>query len=428
MHGRSILNCHEVSRMSVRAATLLLVASFCLPTRAGDWPQFRGPSGQGTSEAKNVPTEWSATKNVAWSVEIPGQAWSSPVLLDGKLYLTTAVTEKSGRVSLGVLCLDSADGKTLWMAEPLKPNPQAAIHHPKNSCASATPIVTADRIYCHFGHLGTAALDLKGNVVWQETELKYMPVHGNGGSPALVGENLIFSCDGAMNPFVACLDAGTGKVKWKVPRNTPAKRTFSFATPLAIDIEGATQVVLPGSGLVAAYEPGSGKELWRVLWGEGYSVVPRPIYSDGLLFCSSGFDAPIVYAIDPGKAKGESTKAAVAWTSRKDAPNTPSLVALGDEVYYVSDRGVLTCAEAKTGKVHWTHAFSKPFSASPVAAEGRVYLQTETGIGYVVKADAAKFELVSQNDLGDKSLASYAVDEGCLYIRTEHRLWKIGAK
>lgn len=399
---------------------------FCLPSwaLAADWPQFRGPTGQGVSEAKNVPVEWGPEKNVAWKAAIPGRGWSSPVLQKGRLYLTSAVDDADG-VTLRAICLEAETGDVVWDVEVFRPDPAAArAMHGKNSGASATPIITDDRLYVHFGHLGTAALDLSGQVLWRQTEIGYSPVHGNGGSPALVGNQLIFSCDGAQDPFVIALDAGTGDIVWKTPRNTPSNRTFSFSTPLAIDVDGETQVVLPGSGLVAAYDPDDGAEIWRVLYGGGYSVVPRPVFAHGLVFVSSGFDQPVVYAIDPKGAKGDVTKKNVNWTSRRGGPNTPSMIVVGDELYFVSDGGVASCVNAETGKPHWTERLGGGFSASPVAAEGRVYFQNEEGVGFVVKA-GPKFELLAENDLAERSLASYAVTNGALFIRTESHLWKI---
>jgi outer membrane protein assembly factor BamB len=176
--------------------------------------------------------------------------------------------------------------------------------HSKNSPASATPVVTADRLYVHFGHMGTAALDLSGKVLWRQTSVTYPPVHGNGGSPVLVGGLLVFNCDGAKDPFVAALDAGSGEVRWKTPRDTPAKSKFSFSTPLVIEVEGRAQLVSAASGFVGGYDPADGRELWRVRYGEGYSVVPRPVYSHGLLFVSSGFDSPVLYAIRPAGRRG----------------------------------------------------------------------------------------------------------------------------
>ena len=413
-----------------RAAPFVLLiaaafSSWALADTSSDWPQFRGPTGQGLSSATDVPTEWSATKNVAWKLEIPGRGWSSPVLADGKVYLTTAADSNGGPVSLWAICVDAAKGKVVWSTKVFEPDPNLVRQmHSKNSPASPTPIVTDKRLYVHFGHLGTAALDLSGKIIWRQNTLKYPPVHGNGGSPALVDGELIFSCDGERDPFVAALDAETGNVKWTTPRNTRARKTFSFCTPLEIKIDGATQVVLPGSGFVGAYDPSDGHEIWRVLYGEGYSVVPRPVYSHGLLYLSSGFDSPTLYAINPDGATGNATSSHVAWTLRKGAPLTPSVLVVGDELYAISDGGIATCADAKSGKVYWTHRLDGAFSGSPVFADGRIYFQSEEGIGYVVKA-AKEFESVAENDLGERSLASDAVADHAVYIRTEHHLWKL---
>ena len=278
-----------------------------------EWPEFRGPTGQGTSQATKVPVQWSATENIVWKVAVPGRGWSSPVLSNGRLYLTTAIGEGDA-VSLRALSFDAKDGRTLWDAEVFKPDSNATkAMHRKNSLASPTPIVTADRLYVHFGHMGTAALDLDGKVLWRQTALTYSPVHGTGGSPVLVDGILVFSCDGAKDPFVAALDAATGEIRWKTPRQTPARKPFSFATPLAVQVDGATQIISPGSGFVGSYDLKDGHELWRVSYGEGYSVIPRPVFAHDLLFVSSSFDKPILKAIRPAGAKGDSTSSHVAW-------------------------------------------------------------------------------------------------------------------
>ena len=370
-----------------------------------------------------VPVAWNADTHIAWKIELPGRGWSSPVLAKGRLYLTTATGDED--IVLHALCLDAASGRTLWDCEILRPDPAAArTMHRKNSPASSTPIVKDARLYVHFGHMGTAALDLDGKIVWRQTALAYPPVHGAGGSPILVNDALVFSCDGERDPFVAALDSATGAVRWQTPRNSPAKKQFSFSTPLAIEVGGVQQIVSPGSGFVAGYDVRDGREIWRVGYGEGYSIVPRPVFAHGLLFVSSGFDSPVLHAIRPDGASGDVTATHIVWTSRKGAPLTASTLVLGDEIYFVSDAGIATCADAKTGEVHWSERFGGGFSASPVAAEGRIYFQNETGVGYVIKADP-KFELLATNDLAERSLASYAVADGAIFIRTEKHLWKV---
>lgn len=411
-----------------RPILLLALLSFATAALAAEteWPQFRGPTGQGISAATNVPVEWDATKNVKWTTELTGRGWSSPVLAKGRIYLTGAATDPgTSEVTLRTICCDAADGRIVWDSEVFRPDPEStAAMHRKNSLASPTPIVADGRIYVHFGHMGTAALDLDGKVLWRQTELKYPPTHGTGGSPVLVSDALIFSCDGQRDPFVVALDAKTGTVRWKTERNSTARKLFSFSTPLAISVDGIEQVISPGSGFVGSYDPKNGHELWRVGYGEGYSVIPRPVFAHGLLFLGSGYDAPVLHAIKPAGASGDATATNIAWTQRKGAPNTPSAVVVGDEVYFVSDAGIATCADAKTGTVHWSERLGGGFSASPVAAEGRVYFQNEVGVGFVVKAGKI-YELLATNDLGERTLASYAVADGTLFIRSESRLRKI---
>ncbi|MCI0334420.1 MAG: PQQ-like beta-propeller repeat protein, partial [Planctomycetes bacterium] len=173
--------------------TVAVALAVCNPLFALDWPQFRGPNGDGVSNATDVPLHWNATDHLAWKQEIPGTGWSSPVLSRGKLYLTTAISDTTGAISLRALCLDAEDGRIKWNVEVLSPEPTAAKQvHAKNSLASPTPIIDGDTLYVHFGHMGTAALDTDGNVVWTQTGLKYRPRHGNGGSPVLVNGLLVF--------------------------------------------------------------------------------------------------------------------------------------------------------------------------------------------------------------------------------------------
>lgn len=399
-----------------------------LPSLAeNNWPEFRGPDGQGHSQAKGLPLEWGPTKNVAWKVGVPGQGWSSPVLQDGRLYLTTALEEgedaKPGR-SLRALCFEAKSGREQWDVEAFRQTgDQGSSIHRKNSHASPTPVVEGDRIYVHFGPEATACLDRNGKVVWRNDTLQYSPVHGGGGSPVVVDDLLVFSCDGANDPFVAALDKTTGRVRWKTPRVTQAFKTFSFSTPLVIEVDGRKQILSPGSNTLCAYDPKDGQEVWRVEY-DGFSVVPRPVFGHGLIFIGTGFERPTVMAIRPG-GQGNLTDTHVAWTIQRSAPNTPSLLLVGDELYMVSDAGVASCVDARTGKVHWQERVGGNYSASPVYADGRIYLQNETGKGVVLKPGKA-FEIVAQSDLGEQTLASYALGDGRIYIRTEQHLYAFG--
>lgn len=390
-----------------------------------EWSQFRGPQGDGISPALRVPLNWSAEQNVAWKVEIPGSGWSSPTLVRGKIFLTSAVVGEGDTVTLNTLCLDQLSGRLLWNKEVFRPEmSDAQKMHRKNTAASPTPLVDGDRLFVHFGHLGSAALDLEGNILWKQDTVKYVPVHGTGGSPALTDGVLIFSADGKEAPCVVGLDAQSGQVRWKTERNTTAKKNFSFSTPQIIDVRGEKQVISPGSGFVAAYRPSDGVELWRVHYGEGYSVVPRPVFAHGLLYVGSGFDSPALYAIRPEGAKGDVTGTHVAWTVKKGAPHTPSVLVVEDLLFFVSDAGIASCVEAKTGEVVWSERLGGNFSASPVYAAGRIYFQNETGSTFVLKP-SRQFELLATNEIGERTLASPAPAEGCLFIRGEKHLFKI---
>jgi outer membrane protein assembly factor BamB len=394
--------------------------------RAGNWPEFRGPTGQGLVSDAPLPVEWGPARNVVWKQKVPGAGWSSPVVGGGRVYLTTAVAAAGGGgQSLRTLCLDAGTGKAVWDTEVFRPGAGSPRIHRKNSHASPTPLLDGRRLYVHFGHQGTACLDLAGKVLWRNTDLKYAPVHGSGGSPILVDDLLVFSCDGGDKAFVVALDRDSGKVRWKTDRSVDADRKFSFSTPLLITVQGQKQVVSPGSDAVCAYDPGTGREVWRVRY-DGYSVIPRPVFSHGLVFVCTGFNSPTLLAIRPD-GKGDVTDTHVAWTVRRNAPLTPSLLLDGDELYMVSDGGMASCLDARTGRPHWQRRLGSAYSASPVLAAGRVYFQSEDGTGTVVQA-GKEFKQLARNVLGERTLASYAAAGGALFIRTARHLYRIEAR
>jgi outer membrane protein assembly factor BamB len=409
----------------------LLSLPLALPLAARDWPQFRGPTAQGHAAAAKLPTGWGPAQNVAWRVEVPGLGWSSPVVAGGKVYLTTATPGTVTRPvtqSLRAVCLDAATGDVVWNVEVFAQDTSAPNIQAKNSHASPTAVVEGDRVYVHFGHMGTACLNTTdGSKVWANRELRYNPVHGNGGSPLVVGDRLIFSIDGTDRQAVVGLDKATGKVAWQAPRNVKAAKAFSFCTPLLISVNGREQVVSPGSDVVMAVDPKTGKELWRVSYPGGYSVVPRPVYADGLVYLSTGYDNPALYAIRP-TGSGDVTSTHVAWTLKKaSVPRNSSPVVVGDALYMVSDRGVLTCVDAKTGAERWAENLNRPFSASLVSAGGLIYALAEDGTGVVFRPGAS-YDPVATNKLGEKALASYAIDGDALFVRTEKALYRIEKK
>lgn len=403
-----------------------LFISFGLTARAENWPEFRGPTGQGHSTGKKLPVEWSTTKNVVWKTPIPGAGWSSPIIWEGRVYLTSAIPiDDSKDLSLSALCLDAADGKILWQTEAIRQDgAKAPPIHSKNSHASPTPITDGQRLYVHFGHQGTACLDLAGKVLWRTTEHRYAPVHGNGGTPILVDNQLIFSGDGGDKQFVVALNAATGKTIWKTDRKSEAYKKFSFSTPLLITVNNQKQIVSPTSDAVVAYDP-DGKELWRAKY-DGYSVIPRPVFGHGMVFFSTGYDRPAMMAVRVD-GKGDVTETHVAWTLAKGAPHAPSPLLVGDELYIVSDGGIASCLDARSGAIHWQERVTGNFSASPLHADGKIYLQSEDGVTTVVKAGKT-FERLAENELKERTFASYAVADGAICLRTETQLYRIQAK
>lgn len=407
-----------------------LSAMMCLVTglmaRGDNWPEFRGPTGQGLVKNGSLPVEWTSTRNVVWKKPIPGKGWSSPIVHEGRLYLTSSVAANQGPnsdQSLRALCLDAETGKVLWDKEVFRQEGRKAARiHTKNSHASPTPITDGQKLYVHFGHQGTACLDLDGKVIWRNTDLKYQPVHGNGGSPILVDDLLVFSIDGSDKQIIVALDRGNGKVGWKTDRNSPAEKTFSFSTPLLITVQGQQQIISAGSNAVLALEPRTGKEIWRVRY-QGYSVIPRPVFGHDLVFVCTGYDSPSVLAIRPD-GQGDVTGTHIAWKTRNGAPHTASPLLVENELYLVSDNGLASCLDAKTGQVHWQKRVGGGFSASPLFAGGKIYFQSEQGLGVVVQA-GKEFKQLARNDVEERTLASYAAADGALFLRTEKHLYRI---
>ncbi len=277
---------------------ILLSFGWTLPAGAENWPDFRGPTGQGVYAGKGLPIEWSTTKDVVWKEPVPGKGWSSPIVWNGRIYLTSAVPmENSKNLSLEALCLDALKGTRLWRTQVFREDEATAPRiHGKNSHASPSPCTDGERLYVHFGHQGTAGLDLNGNVLWRNTEHSYAPVHGNGGSPILVNDKLVFSGDGSDKQFVVALDKATGKTVWKTDRASTAGKKFSFGTPLLITVSDTQQIISPASDSVMAYDPVDGREIWHFRY-QGYSVIPRPVFGHGMVFLSTSFDRPKLLAI-----------------------------------------------------------------------------------------------------------------------------------
>ena len=408
-----------MARLLIRLSVLCCVVVANPPSLlAQDWPQFRGPDGQGHSSEKSLPTDWSESKNVAWKVPVPGRGWSSPVVADGRVWLTTA-TQTGRDSSLRLLSFDAATGRASVDVEVFRLK-NSTLLNAKNSHASPTPIVEGDRVFVHFGADGTAALSTSGELVWKTRQL-YESQHGNGGSPILYGDLLIFSCDGFNEAFVVALDKRTGKTRWRTDRPQPWSQAYS--TPLVIRVADRDQLVSVGAFHTVAYDPENGKEIWRVNYPEGFSNVPRPVYGAGLVFITTGFQQPSIMAIRPD-GKGDVTKTHVAWTLSRAAPLTPSPVLVGDDLYVVTDAGIASSIDARTGDIQWQHRLGEGVSASPVFAGGRIYFLDEAGRTTVI-TPGPSFDQVSLNALDGPALASMAVASHSFFIRTATHLYRI---
>ncbi|MAI71851.1 MAG: serine/threonine protein kinase [Rhodopirellula sp.] len=407
----------------------VFVGAFSSSLAAEDWRLFRGPRGDGVID-QSLPTEWGPDKNIAWRTELPGEGWSSPVTAGDRIYLTAAIptiesdeNQDNQDYTLSLIIVDAVSGRLLKTIPILEQTRErlARIHR-KNSHASPTPVIDGEKIYVHFGYQGTACLTLSGEVLWKNRELYFKPTHGNGGSPVLVSGNLIFTCDGDAEPRIVALNASNGQLVWSTPRPVSAKKTFSFCTPTVIEVDGKLQVIAPGSDCVLALDPVTGETIWDVRY-VGYSVVPKPVFHGGLVFISTSFDNSKMLAIRP-TGSGVVTDTHVAWQLDRNVPKTPSMVAHQGLVYSISDDGIATCVEAKTGDLVYRKRIGGNYSSSPLLAGGKLYFTSEDGVTTVVGA-GKEFEELGSSSLEERTLASLGVIDDSILIRTAEALYRI---
>lgn len=398
-------------------AAAMVAVGLAASAAASDWPQFRGPDGQGHVADTGLPVSWSETENIAWKTPIAGLGWSSPSIQGQQIWLTTAADEGK---SLRAVCVDRESGQIVHDVEVFHKDDPGHIHS-KNSHASPTPLLEGDRVYVHFGAHGTACLTTDGRLVWTTEQLKYNHRHGPGGSPVLYQDLLILSCDGTDVQFVVALDKKTGEIRWRSDRNGK----MAYSTPLVVRVDGQDQVISTGGEAAMGYDPLTGKELWKIRYAGGYSLVPRPVAGHGLVFLCTGYDKPAVYAVKLG-GTGDVTDTHLAWSLTKGAPHNPSPLLVGDELYLVSDRGVATCVEAKTGKEIWQERVGGNYSASPWLADGRIYFLNEEGLTTVIEPGKA-FRKLASNQLDGRTLATPAASGHAFYLRTDTHLYRIEA-
>jgi outer membrane protein assembly factor BamB len=419
---------------------------------AQNWPGWRC-DGSGISSEKNLPLKWSESEGIKWKTPIPGAGHSSPVVWANRIFVTTTVAEDPnvesfrGGVYMGgnrpkpdeseysylVICLDAGQGNVLWSKEVARQSPKTR-RHTKNTYASETPVTDGKYVIASFGSAGMYCVDFEGNVVWQRDLglMRRKRGWGTGASPVLFHDTVIFNCDSDDDSYIAAFDKATGNPVWRTERNEGA----SWGTPFLFDTDGRTIIVTNASQRMRGYDAVTGKLLWECSGGSMITV-PSPVATQELVFLSSGHSLlpkrPIV-AVRPNASgditppRGESQSDGVAWSHRSGGPYVTSPIAIGEYLYVPQDRGSLTCYEAKTGKVVYKNqklGARNTITASPVAADGKIYVQTEDGECYVIKP-GPEFEILAVNKLEEVFCASPAVSAGKIFLRGRKHLYCIG--
>lgn len=404
-----------------------------VPAMAENWPMWRGPRGDGTSCERNIPTEWSETKNVAWKVPVEGIGHSSPIVWQDRVFITSCNTKTRERL---LLCFRIADGKLLWrrtvLIAPLERK------HRLNSYASSTPATDGKRVFVTFfekPHVRVVAYDFSGKEVWRTSPGKFYSPHGFCSSPVLYKNLVIVNCDQdarfgkypGQKSFIVALDAASGREVWRIDDRPYQIR--SYCVPLIVKAAGRMQMVLSGTKCVTSYDPDTGKLLWQVD-GPTEQFVASPVFGKGLIFLTAGFPTYHNIAIRPD-GRGNVTRTHVVWhennVGSRKAAYVPSPIAYRDWFFLVTDTGYAHCFEALTGKRLWMHELGRHHSASPVLIEGRLYFLDDDGTTWVLKA-SPKFEPIARNELDDEAYGSPAVSQGKLIVRTLHYLYCIESR
>lgn len=428
----------------------LSIAVNCLQAQTANWPQWRGADGSGVSTETNLPVEWNETKNIRWKTAIAGRGHSSPIVWGRRVFLTTSIEGpvvpgaeavrhiRNGQEyrhpdSVGadrshvlkLLCLDAETGKILWE----KTVYEGTVHdnrHRKNTYASTTPVTDGKYVFVSFEAEGLYCFDFEGKRIWKTSLGKIAKGGmGPGTSPVLYENLVILQCDQEYGEgsFIAAVEKSTGKMAWRVARS----HRRSWATPLLIRTGKRTELVASGAESVIAYDPGSGKELWRADGVES-NPIPSPVAAHGLVFVSAGSQEKRVFAIKVGSDGDLTNTANIIWRYNKGTAYVPSPIAVGDYLYLVTDAGALTCLDAKTGKLIYQARLpiTAQFTASPVSFDGRILLFSEDGDGFVLRAGPVP-EVLHVNPIGEPVYASPAISSGKIFLRGATHLFCIAA-
>ncbi|MGB7348178.1 MAG: PQQ-binding-like beta-propeller repeat protein [Pirellulaceae bacterium] len=441
----------------MKRLALLLAATFSFVSIsfADSWPQFRGPNGDGKIEGQNIPIKFSESENVTWKTPLPGKAWSSPVVADGVIWVTTAIEvfptdeekiaimTKQGiepkkfkqlqvakKIELKLIALDLESGSVKQTIDLTTVDEPDSIHA-LNSYASPTPVIDGENIYCHFGTYGTYCLSRNdGSIKWQR-QLPLAHSVGPGSSPFVYGDSLVLIQDGTDAQYVISLDKATGETNWKTSRpemDAPdGDQKKAYSTPIAItDKQGREQLICMASQWMVSYDPQTGNEIWKVHHGKGFSVVPRPVYEDGVVYFSTGFGKPQLWAVAVD-GSGNVTDTHVRWEVSKSIPAKPSPLLHDGLIYVIEDSGVASCFDAESGDEVWKKRIGGKFSASPLMAGGYIYLGSHEGTVTVLRP-GKEGTVVAENQLDGQIMASPAVVDNALILRTADAIYRIESK
>ncbi len=413
--------------MLLRWSLLLLISIVPLTADSGvegEWPRWRGPFDNGVARGP-APTKWSDTENIAWKAEVPGKGHSSPVIWEDRIFVTTAI-EGGSDLSFLVLAYDRKTGRKVWEQTATKSPVHEGYHRTYGSYASNSPVTDGEVLIAFFGSRGAYAYDLDGKLLWKKDfpKLNMRNEFGEGIAPTLHGDTLLLTFDHEGDDWMVALDRKTGKQLWRVERDQPS----NWAPPLVVTHDGKTQAIVAAPSAVISYDIADGKEIWRCS-GLGLNTIPAPVYDGKRVFVMSGFRNPNLLAIDLDGAKGDLTGTdKVLWTNQRGNSYTPSPVLQDGILYMLSDNGLLSALDAKTGKPHYMQQRlpkTYTFKSSLVAADGKLYMATEDGDVVIVKM-GPKYEVVATNTIKDEFfIATPAIADGEIYLRGKNTLYCI---
>jgi outer membrane protein assembly factor BamB len=411
------------------------------PVTRADWPDFRGPWGDGHVAAPGdtkvigLPLGWSETNNIKWKTEIPFRGWSTPVVLGGRIWLTTATEDGHDYFAI---CVDEGSGKILFNEKLFhSDNPESLGDGASMNCyASPSPVIEPGRVYVHFGSFGTACLDTAtAKVLWSRTDLPCRHYRGPSSSPVLFNNLLILTMDGANLQYVVALDKESGKTVWKTDRsaawndeNVPGSKARdgdlrkAHSTPLIATVSGKPQLISAGAKAAYGYDPQTGKEIWKVSYPD-FSVAPRPIFDNGLAYIVTGQVKKELWAVK-ADGQGEVTETGVVWKLKTRVGRYASPILVDGLIYTAADESFVTCVDAKTGESVWTERIGGKYAASPIYADGRIYLFDQDGGATAIKPGRA-LEVLKASKLDDGFMASPAVSGKAFILRTRTHLYRV---